>query len=261
MKSVVKYSLGIAVCSVLFLQACKKDDNPDTGDTTTSGMATFHAEFQCTGVEDHEDLVLNETYVNPNGDSVSFSEVRYWLSNIELVREDGSVWTEKNSYRLIERSAANKREEFMFDIPTGKYKAIRFGIGVDKDRNSSIDSIQGELDVNKGMSWTWNTGYIFFKTEGNYYNSDSMSQEPWKYHIGMDANYQTIELAFPATINVESGKEVHMHTVLRILSLFSAPNKMSLKDFPVLMMGPVDQTLNASENFSKLFELHHVMID
>ncbi|TNE80009.1 MAG: hypothetical protein EP332_08930 [Bacteroidetes bacterium] len=256
-----KLSIIFAITAGIFLiQACEKD-KPTPTPTPTSSTTKMHIELQPVGESDHEDLVLNQMYLNANGDSVSFSEVRYWLSNIELVREDGSVWAEPNSYRLIERSALNKREEIMLEVPNGNYKAIRYSIGVDADHNSSLDSVKGELSPNVGMSWTWATGYIFFKSEGHFYNPNTMQRELWQYHIGMNANYKQVDLAFPAPVNLTGEKELHMHAVLHTLDLFSQPNVLHPIDNPVLKMMPADKTADAAENYSSAFELHHLMLE
>lgn len=249
----------LVLSSLFYVQACKKDTSPSPEPTKES--TTMHLELQPVGEHDHEDLILNQMYLNANGDSVSFSEVRYWLSNIELVREDGSVWAEPNSFRLIERTALNKREEIMLEIPNGKYKAIRYGIGVDANHNASLDSVQGELSPNVGMSWTWATGYIFFKTEGYYYNTSSMKRELWQYHIGTNSNYKQVELSFPAPVTLTGEKELHMHAVLHTLDLFSQPNVLRPFDNPILKMMPVDKTTAAAENYSSAFELHHLMLE
>jgi len=244
---------------VLVIASCKKDDDTKTPEPTPSTKnSTVHFTFQPV---DNDEVAINlgEIYTTPTGDSVSFDFIRYWISNIEFVKEDGSVWKESASYRLMEKTNKKIREEFDISVPTGKYKAVRFSIGVAPNQNSSLDSIIGELDATTGMNWTWNTGYIFMKNEGSFYNSDSMGYAHYKYHIGTDANYKTITFDFPVLTDFTEGAEIESHIIYKALNIFSVPHAMDLKSNPALMVGPADLTAKAAGNYSAAFELHHFM--
>jgi len=258
-KSII--TLSIAACVVL-LYACKKDE-PAKQDPPSNNneKAEVHVHLEAATGHHGDPLVLGKTYATNHGDSVRLDQVRYWLSNIELERLDGTTWKEEDSYRLIENTDLNVREMFNFEVPTGTYTKMRFSIGVHANQNFSLDSIQGELSANVGMSWTWNTGYIFNKTEGSFLHSDSGSYQPFLYHIGTDANYKTVEITFPAPFELKNGKELHGHILYKVLNLFDTPNVMDLKQHPVLKMSPMDQTANVAENYSKAFEIHHLEVE
>lgn len=253
----MKKILFLAAIAVFALQGCKDDEKIDTP-TPTGGNATAVFKIDHVAEDHHDMLMLNKDYTLSDGSKVSIDFVRYWLSNVEFVKDDGSVWKESASYRLIEQTAQNNRREFQLNMPSGKYKAVRFSIGVDANRNSSTDSISGELDVTKGMNWNWNTGYIFMKLEGKYTDKDTTGSINWRYHLGMNANYKTIEMAFPSAVEFGSNKKVELELMYHVLDIFSTPNQMSLKQFPTLMVGPADQTARAAENYSKAFHLHGV---
>jgi len=242
---------------VLSIASCKKDEDNKPVDTPSTS-SKVHVEMESVDM-DEVAIQLGKVYTTSKGDSVNFDFIRYWVSNIEFVREDGSSWKEENSYRLIEKTSNKLREDFEITVPTGKYKSIRFSIGVAPNQNSSLDSIIGELDATLGMSWNWNTGYIFMKNEGSYYNSDSMAYVPYMYHIGMDANYKTLTLDLPVAMNFESGAEYETHIAYRALNIFSDPHAMDLKANPILKVGPADQTAKAAGNYAGAFELHHFM--
>lgn len=244
------------VLVIIMAGSCKKDSNNPVI-TPPGGMAKINFELQSVGENENLGLELGKVYVTDDGDSISFELLRYWISNLEFIAEDGSVWSEKNSYRLLENTDTKVREEFEVEVPVGKYQSIRFSIGVAPNQNSSLDSVQGELDPGAGMSWTWNTGYIFMLNKGQFYNSDSMDYTHFQYHIGTDVNYKTITLNLPAIMNVTEGSEFNGHIVYHALDIFSKPNPMNLKLNPALMVGPADQTAKAAENYSGAFELHH----
>jgi len=255
-----KYYLMVVTALVLLtIASCKKDN--DTASTPAPNVSTtskVHFEVQSVDM-DEVGINLGDIYTTPTGDSVSFDFIRYWISNIEFVKEDGSTWKESNSYRLMENTNKKFREEFEVDVPVGKYKAVRFSIGVAPNQNSSLDSIIGELDASTGMNWTWNTGYIFMKNEGSFYNSDSMGYTHYKYHIGTDANYKTITLDLPMLTDFTDGAEFDSHIIYKALNIFSTPHAMDLKSDPALMVGPADLTAKAAANYADAFELHHFM--
>ena len=71
------------------------------------------------------------------------------------------------------------------------YNGIQFQMGIDSaDQNRGAQS--GALDPAKGMFWTWNSGYINVKIEGN----SPLSRQPahiFEYHIGgYRDNYNTV---------------------------------------------------------------------
>lgn len=252
-----KYIITFAVLAMVLAVACKKEKDT-TPTNTPSTQSKIHIEMEAVD-GDEVAIQLGKIYTTAIGDSVTFDFIRYWVSNLELVREDGTVWSEENSYRLIERTSSKLREDFSLEVPPGKYKSVRFSIGVAPNQNSSLDSVIGELDATLGMSWNWNTGYIFMKNEGTFYNSDSMSFQPYMYHLGMNANYKTLTLDFPMVTELSAGAEYETHIAYRALNIFGDPNAMDLKANPILKVGPADQTAKAAENYSGAFELHHFM--
>lgn len=136
-----------------------------------------------------QDFALN-TALSAGGHTYQFSELRYWLSNVELVREDDTTYKVPNSYYLMTEHdtlagavgdtssrgvpnvdvAAGKRETVsLTGIEPGVYKGIRFGIGVDDTYNNDLTLHAGELHAYNHMSfisWMWMTSYIFMRAKG-----------------------------------------------------------------------------------------------
>lgn len=63
-----------------------------------------------------------------------------------------------------------------------QYDSITFLIGVDSLHNVS-GAQTGALDPVNDMFWTWNSGYVMAKLEGNSSSSPQMNQK-FEYHIG-----------------------------------------------------------------------------
>jgi len=166
--------------AITFATSCKKDDDHGHDDTTgTTGTLRINV------LPMFGDSVLNlntESYVTANNDTMTVSRFKFYLSNIKLTTADNNVYNVPDGYYLIDAANASSQTIQLSDVPAGHYASVSFLIGVDSARNVS-GSQTGALDPANGMFWTWSTGYIMAKLEGNSPQS-SASQNGVIYHIG-----------------------------------------------------------------------------
>jgi hypothetical protein len=75
------------------------------------------------------------------------------------------------------------------------------------------------------MIWTWNTGYIFFKHEGSFIdsNGDNMALI---YHYGTDPAFVTVDI--PVNIEVK-GEAVSMDVVFDLNALYGNPHEIAFE--------------------------------
>jgi len=136
----------------------------------------------------------NETFSIDNGRAlVNLATCNIYLSNIKLIRADGSLWAEKDSYHLVRLGNQNGNEGAfsITGIPKDTYKSIEFSFGIDSLHNRKMDQI-GDLDPANGMAWDWNTGYRYLVMEGSYQLiSGGVGTKPLVWHIGTASNYRT----------------------------------------------------------------------
>lgn len=212
----------LALASIVLLCSCDKDE---------TGAEPKQLQIKFDNMMGNEDFQLQKNYVI-NGRNYKFENFRYWISNMRLQREDGSWYTIPNSYFLIEETgtidiqegqfkyAARKREDVTLkEIEEGRYKAIEFGIGVDKDKNDNLSITAGELSQLNGMtnvSWNWHTSYIFSSLTGIIENNTT---KVLKLETGLNDNYRTVKLNLASTIAVETGKNAAISLKADILTL------------------------------------------
>jgi hypothetical protein len=127
-------------------------------------------------------LQLAKQYALPQGDSIAFNMLRFYLSNITFYQNDSAVWKEKNSYHLI-NYLDNQAITLNFDVPENvKLNRLKCNLGIDSITNMA-GAMGGDLDPTKGMYWAWQSGYINFKLEGK-----SSVCPTWKnkfqFHLG-----------------------------------------------------------------------------
>lgn len=125
-------------------------------------------------------LLLNKKYTfQKNNDSIAFSNIKFYISNPLVYKNDSLIKTPSKRYHLVD---LNDPESLVLQTETQNFDKIQFNLGIDKQTN--LDGVKGgDLDPLKGMYWTWNTGYINIKIEGVFY-SKTDGVKFFKYHIG-----------------------------------------------------------------------------
>ncbi|MFP2962480.1 MbnP family protein [Myxococcus sp. 1LA] len=214
-------------------------------------------------------FALNQTYSTASGDTVSFSQVRYWLSNVTLLKQDGTTTALADSYHLMEvmnaqelegtsspvTLPANRRERVdAHTVPSGTYTGIRFSIGVDPVYNDDLSRQAGELHVLQNMasvSWMWFTSYIFTKTHGTYVTAEG-TQSAFTWDTGTNANYRTVELAFPAAVTVTAQKHLSVNLQANVATLFTS---LSPRATPTIGATQSAESATLSDGFANMFSL------
>ena len=174
-------TLLMAITTVAALSSCsKKDDNNDSTPAKVSLQFDHYvgAEKLTLGT----DAAGAKAYTS-NGQTLKFSEVKYVITNVVLVKTDGTkvpYHTEdldKGGF-LINQAKATSLAPVLNDIPEGDYKGIEFGLGVKKELNNlklqdkfpNFYRLTGEFKHSGIMHWEWANGYRFVKLEGWYSN-------------------------------------------------------------------------------------------
>ncbi len=124
-------------------------------------------------------ILFDSLYTNNFNEPFVVNKLKYYISNITIY--NNQIKTVKNGYYLVD--ASNINTHFInLNTSTKHIDAIEFTIGVDSLKNT--EGVQtGALDPMNGMFWTWNSGYIFAKLEGQSDSSKAASNY-FTYHIG-----------------------------------------------------------------------------
>lgn len=233
------------------MQSCVKKPDP----VVETPKGTFKVTVE--NMAGNELMVLNDKwYKNENGDSVKFTIFNYFLSNVKLTKEDGSVYAVPESYFLLKQSDASSKSFVLNDIPPGTYVSMSFLIGVDSTRNVS-GAQTGALDQASGMFWDWNTGYVMAKMEGlspqaTQFNGNIV------YHLGgfsgANSVLRTVHLGIGKTAIAE-GQSKTIHIKADALEWFKTPNLIKIKDLS-LLSGTASQAI--ADNYVDMFSIDHI---
>lgn len=171
----MKQTFLIILSALTILSSCKKDEETIIDNTPGAASITFDA------VVGSEDFALGKDFT-VEGKTYNFKMLRYWVSNVVLVKSDGTEFSLADSYFLIEETPAldiqdgaftypaKKRESVsLANVPNGEYTSVKFSIGVASKYNDNLSLQAGELSQLSGMtniSWMWHTSYIFSALHG-----------------------------------------------------------------------------------------------
>jgi hypothetical protein len=207
-------------------------------------------------------LTLGPTYLyeNANGDSFSVSNYKYYISHVKLRDANNNVWTENESYHLINQTDTNMHYFYLRDVPAMNYVAIEFTIGVDSLRNVS-GTQTGALDPALGMFWTWNTGYIMAKIEGKSPSSTAGNNRITFHCGGFSGQYNSIRYASPSFNSQQALVTANTVPVITmrsdVLSWFDAPHVIDFSQDNTATT-PNATTQMLADNYADMFTVINI---
>ncbi|HLS96264.1 MAG TPA: MbnP family protein [Sphingobacterium sp.] len=200
----------------LILASCGKDNDPVANNITLHFNNTFKNTTIVLGGAASATATVN---TSAKGQIHHFSELKYVISNIRLVKVEGgeipyNINDLDKGATVVNQSKPQTLDYVLSNIPAGEYKQIKFGLGVRADLNT-LDQVRFPIFYTEAgandtkMMWEWGAGYRFTKIEG-FYDVDHKQMsihtgstvvgtngDPDSYTQGVDA-YRDITLSFPS---------------------------------------------------------------
>ncbi len=130
----------------------------------------------------NERLELQKKYSTKNKDTIALETFKCYISSIQIHYNDNSVFTEKDSYHLLDIANPVTLQIAISAINSKIISKVIFNIGVDRTASTS-GAMSGDLDPTKGMYWAWQSGYINMKMEGISSSCKTRKNE-FQFHIG-----------------------------------------------------------------------------
>ncbi len=161
-------------------------------------------------------FIVGSPFMNPEGRAFQFDNFQLYVSEIKLVREDGEeflvnsagqeepVWLfDFGDGKIYGTNSSLTNDGTLrteaFEVPAGSYRGIKLSLGVPKSFNH-LDPVtyatMHPLSEFHGAFWTWNSGYIFLKIDGNIDESPEANGlslgKGLTYHTGLDTLFREI---------------------------------------------------------------------
>lgn len=170
-KQIPAYRNGLRLlCSLVLLLGVSRANAQESG-----GYLLVHFTHTANG---RPLYLYDSTYINAFGESYSLRKLKYYISHFEIPGSRQPA--ETDPYHLIELSKDSR--PIMLRCDTGSFQSLRLMIGIDSAANCS-GAQSGALDPVQDMFWTWNSGYVIFKMEGES-DSSRADLNRIEHHIG-----------------------------------------------------------------------------
>lgn len=206
-------AISLIIATVLF--SCKKKD--DAAETPTPAPANgtiafhMHTNLDTVEVEDYDSV-----YTMSDGRKISVTKAQLYLSNIQLVKLDGSTYNLDGVVKLKKKEI---EEYVLASVPSGNYQTVKFNIGLDSATNATTPA-QADSTLNQPAMWFGSSaqpsGFVYVVFEGMIdttamANGSTAQMQPFSYEIGTNMNLQTVTMPNQAyTVLPNQTQFVHM---------------------------------------------------
>jgi len=183
-----------------------------------------------------------------DGRAVTFTDARLYLSNLRLVRADGSEYVvpagtpttlpayddggTEVSHTVNETVAylpldLGRYEGALAEAPAGTYTGLRFDVGLTGQTNRvnpvlapAGHALAKRTDFNN--HWSWNVGYIFSRTEGMVdLDADGTAETPWMMHLGTAGYVVPVSVTADTPFTIEPGTTPGLHFQVDLAQIIS----------------------------------------
>ncbi len=211
--------------ALLFIGSACKPDQPQPN--VASLLVTIE------GFHGQDEFATGQEYSNHMGLPYTFERFRMLLSDVRLVKEDGTeevfdsdLLVDLASNDLISAEGSvprgnNHLREVGYDLTPGVYKQLKFNVGVPANRNNGNPADYQEdhpLSIRQGLHWTWSSGYIFLQIDGRLDSTGTGGSynQAFVYHAGTNELLRevTIELG-DFTLEDQMETQLYLHVDAR----------------------------------------------
>jgi hypothetical protein len=249
-----KYNKFLLFFALAGMIGCNKKES---GETTTPPAVEYTLTVTFENKVNSTPVSSSVIYTTPNGEDYTISKFKYYISNVKFYDSITNKTYSDNGYYLVDAFDSASRS---FSIKTNhnKFNRISFLLGVDSARNVS-GAQTGALDPAKDMFWTWNSGYIMAKLEGNSSSSPIVNNK-MEYHIGGfktgENVTKNISISFPAgrLIAIKDNGRSEITIKADVNTWFKTPYTLLIANTPACTT-PGALAVSISNNFAKMFTL------
>lgn len=252
MRFLQKLPLLLLIAVTLFC-ACQKEPKATQG--TTNLQLKFEARV------DANPFNFGTRFTNGFGESYTVKTFKFYIHDIVLKTATGGEFPIGSTVHYFVNFADTSSLRIPLSVSAKEYNSISFKIGVDSTRNFS-GAQTGALDPTNGMFWTWNTGYIMAKLEGNSPVSTA-SNNAFEYHIGGykagENVIRSASLSFPSGAGLsvtEKGNSV-ITISADINKWFNSTHPLRIASNP-LCTTPGALAMQYADNYQQLFTVSSV---
>ena len=195
----MKYTFGIlmVLVSISLLTSCEKVEPTPT--TSTESIPTGQLKFHLhTFIGENEVDAYGIEMMMPDGRMISLDMAQLYISDIQLVKLDGSYYNVPSNgvLKVFESESVT-----IGNVPVGNYKTVRFKVGLSPTVNALEPTTSGYANLlNQPEMWFSSSvqpdGYTFLNFSGSIDTTLTKTGDkvPFEFKIGTNANLTQIEM-------------------------------------------------------------------
>jgi hypothetical protein len=200
-------------------------------------------------VGDKELKLFDETYINNFGEPFVISKFRYYVSHVSFVDGTNKEISLPDNYYLINEDDSLSK---IIQLPSAEVKSLSFLIGVDSIKN--ISGVQtGSLDPMNGMYWTWNSGYVFAKLEGQSDSSHAPAHS-FTWDVGGFRQRENALRKIKLTVPARQSSTDNIIVNVDVLKWFDGAHPLKISESPVCHQ-PGKLAMQIADNYSAMFSI------
>ncbi len=247
-KTITFFISVILIVSTLPFTSCKKDN--DDPETATIQIDMFHH-------VNNDLLKFNELiYENEFGNQYSVSRLQYFVSDFELVHEDGRTFKIDTAFYvdgLVPETLSLKTD---LQIPYGNYTDIRFVFGLDEARNTN-GAYPNPPENNMEWPIPLGGGYHYMKLEGKVAAGEV--QNNFQAHTGpTNGNQNFIEISLEGSVFTVDSLQELLIIGMDINNWWKNPNLLNLNEI-TMVMGNQEIQEKLKANGSDVFRVEPII--
>jgi len=216
MKKYFNIAFLVLIIYLNFSCTKKNDNNPEV-----TGQLYFHLH---TNIDDSEVDDYNSVIQSAGGRKISLSLAQLYISNIELVKLDGSVYSVSD--KVILKDFEN--EAYLIgNVPSGNYKSIRFLVGLNASTNDktpiATDSVFNHPEMWFGSA-AQPQGFIYLNVQGKIDTTANASgaeaqMVQFAYKIGTTTNIKQVVMP-DNNFTVLPNQIEYQHIIINYMKIF-----------------------------------------
>jgi hypothetical protein len=214
--------------------------------------AVLHAQLRVQFAFRCGDYLLQpgEVYHNAFGEPFRINRFNFYVSNITA--RNGATRTPASRPPHLVRWEDSAT--WHVTLPVAACTDISFTLGVDSLYN--IKGVQtGDLDPYLGMFWTWNSGYVFAKLEGNS-DSAATPSHIFSQHIGGYKAGEQAQRTIRLPVAPGAVRNGSLTILVDVQHWFNGRHPLSIARHPVCHV-PGALALQYADNYATLFRVQN----
>lgn len=238
--------------------ACSNDDDSQIVTQNSDVTVSFTQNFDGTPITT---ATFNNTeFTNANGDVMTFTRLRYLITDVEFTTADGAVISPEQKYLLVNPTNGTGLSFGSTIMPEGTYNVtMRFGFTEAENTTMAYPDLNvASWDVPEPMGG----GYHYQQLDGKFINNAGI-ESPFNFHtisapinaMTEDVTREDTSIAINLGTVIIDGSTTSIEVKTNIAEWFKNPNTWNLNELNTALMGNNIAQLMMEANGQNVFKL------